>query len=182
MGSSDRGQEEESGYQGRCCCISAFEFESIREASWHMCLLSANHCSNQITTTIPAVNKKNGEIEINKLKFQVYGLPWSWPGWIGFQVDDGDHNGPLKEPAISSEYIFSWIKGARDVHGIFVDYIGCWNEQNCSKEHLQHLRKLLDSNGFEETKIVAKDGGWDICDSADVDEDYAKVRMGLGCL
>ena len=50
---------------------------------------------------------------------KIYGLPWGFPGWIG-----GDTGSPYTNPDVTANYIVKWVKGAKDVHGIGVDYIG----------------------------------------------------------
>ena len=52
-------------------------------------------------------------------------LPWVWPGWVG--VDQ--HTTPWKYPNVTAGYIVNWLKGARDVYNLTIDYMGCNNER-----------------------------------------------------
>jgi len=55
---------------------------------------------------------------------QLYGLPWVFPGWLR-------QGGPAWTPYANRtklvNYIISWLDGARDTHGLIVDYIGVSN-------------------------------------------------------
>ena len=84
-----------------------------------------------------------------------YGLPWAWPGWI---TDDKQTGNPFQHIDIATNYTLQWVKGAREVHGIEIDYLGIWNEIGTSREYLLALRKVLDAHGFQNTKIVSNDG------------------------
>ena len=84
---------------------------------------------------------------------RIYGLPWAWPGWI-----TDDTNNPFQYLDKVTNYTFQWVKGARDVHNIKIDYLGIWNEVGTNRDYLLELRKLLNANGFEHIKIVSNDG------------------------
>uniref|UniRef100_A0A1I8G3D0 galactosylceramidase n=1 Tax=Macrostomum lignano TaxID=282301 RepID=A0A1I8G3D0_9PLAT len=76
---------------------------------------------------------------------KLYGLPWVFPGWIG---------GPDLDPYYNNSsnllrYIMTWVKGAKAVHGLHMEYLGM-------------LRKALDASGFASTRIVATDSLWDV--------------------
>ena len=47
-------------------------------------------------------------------------LPWGAPGWIG--------NGKFYSGDMS-DYVVRFLKGARDHHGLDIDYVGIWNER-----------------------------------------------------
>ena len=98
---------------------------------------------------------------------KTYGLPWAYPGWVGGPEQTGS---PFSHPNLTSTYILKWLEGARDVYNVDVDYIGIWNERASDATYAKTLRKTLDDAGFANTKLVAKDGGADICD------DLSKVR------
>jgi hypothetical protein len=40
-------------------------------------------------------------------------------------------------------------------------YTGIWNEQSWSVDYVLELRANLDAAGFNATRIIAADGGWD---------------------
>lgn len=101
---------------------------------------------------------------------KTYGLPWAFPGWVGGPEQSGS---PFTHPNLTSTYILKWLEGARDVYGVDIDYIGIWNERASDSQYAQTLRKTLDDSGFKNTRLVAKDGGKDICDSMAKDKAYA---------
>ena len=47
-----------------------------------------------------------------------------------------------------SNYILQWLKGAREVYGVEIDYIGVWNERECNPDYVVALRRALDDEGF----------------------------------
>ncbi|XP_045189116.2 galactocerebrosidase-like isoform X2 [Mercenaria mercenaria] len=85
-------------------------------------------------------------------KIKLYGLPWVFSGWVG-----NGTNSPYTYPERTVEYIVKWIKGAKEYHGLDIDYIGEWNEQNYNTTYLKMLRQGLDKNNFEHIQIVAAD-------------------------
>ena len=50
---------------------------------------------------------------------KLYGLPWDFPAWLG----NGTRN-PYSDPRGLATYIIKWVKGAKLVHGLHIDYIG----------------------------------------------------------
>ena len=50
---------------------------------------------------------------------KLYGLPWGFPGWLG----KGTHN-PYIDPVQTADYVVNWIKGAKTVYNLTIDYIG----------------------------------------------------------
>jgi len=50
---------------------------------------------------------------------KLYGLPWTFPGWVGGGVYDPFHN-----RSATVRYIINWINGAWKFHGLKIDYIG----------------------------------------------------------
>uniref|UniRef100_A0A1I8H336 galactosylceramidase n=1 Tax=Macrostomum lignano TaxID=282301 RepID=A0A1I8H336_9PLAT len=85
--------------------------------------------------------------DVKKINYNIklYGLPWVFPGWIG---------GPDLDPYYNNSsnllrYIMTWVKGAKAVHGLHMEYLGM-------------LRKALDASGFASTRIVATDSLWDV--------------------
>jgi O-glycosyl hydrolase len=76
------------------------------------------------------------------------GLAWGAPGWLGdgkFYSKDG------------ADYFVSFIKGAKEVYGLDIKYIGIWNEREFDPEWIKLYRKTLDENGLNHVKIVAAD-------------------------
>jgi len=60
---------------------------------------------------------------------KLYGLPWSFPGWLG------NRNGqPYHNVTATADYIVKWILAAQKYYNLTIDYIGvctlhvgCWN-------------------------------------------------------
>lgn len=52
---------------------------------------------------------------------QLYGLPWVFPGWLH---QGGSTWTPYANRTKLVDYIISWLDGARDTHGLAIDYIG----------------------------------------------------------
>jgi galactosylceramidase len=76
------------------------------------------------------------------------GLQWGAPGWIGegkFYSQD------------NADFIVSFIKGAKNYHGLTMDYQGIWNETLYDTEWIKLLRRTLDSNGLKHVAISAGD-------------------------
>jgi len=80
-------------------------------------------------------------------------LAWAAPGWIGT-------SNVWTQNMIT--YIVNYLKGARDVHGLTIDYIGGWNENGYNTTWFVNLRTALNANGFGAVKIVGADGGWEV--------------------
>uniref|UniRef100_A0A914X953 galactosylceramidase n=2 Tax=Plectus sambesii TaxID=2011161 RepID=A0A914X953_9BILA len=79
-------------------------------------------------------------------------LSWAFPGWVGDYGSD-----PYKNVSKLAYYTVSWIKGAKEVHNLTIDFIGIWNERMWNNDYILELRSSLDRNGFRNTKIVAPD-------------------------
>ncbi|XP_022338081.2 galactocerebrosidase-like isoform X1 [Crassostrea virginica] len=107
----------------------------------------------------------------------LYGLPWAFPGWIGNGTRDPYHN-----PQLTADYIVQWIKGAKQVHNLTIDFVGIWNEKPYDVTYIKTLRKTLDANGFDKnhTKIVASDGGWGIVNDMNKDSELADIVNFVG--
>eukprot|EP00929_Paragymnodinium_shiwhaense_P043197 TRINITY_DN22249_c0_g1_i1.p1 TRINITY_DN22249_c0_g1~~TRINITY_DN22249_c0_g1_i1.p1 ORF type:complete len:857 (-),score=158.67 TRINITY_DN22249_c0_g1_i1:250-2820(-) len=114
--------------------------------------------------------KRNPEIK-------TYGLPWAFPGWVGGKELSGD---PFKHPELTSNYILKWLEGARNVYDVEIDYIGIWNERPSDATYAKTLRKMLDSNGFEKTVLVANDRDAAICDEMAKDPEYVAAIGVVG--
>ena len=93
--------------------------------------------------------KRNPDIKL-------FGLEWSAPGWI---------NPDKKRQSVwtrnNIDYLLKWIKGAKDVHGLTIDYMAGWNESGYDKVWYLDFRKALDERNFGHIKVIAADDiGW----------------------
>jgi len=113
--------------------------------------------------------KRNPDIKL-------YGLPWGFPGWIGQGTRD-----PYQNPDVTADYIIRWIRGAKTVYHLDMDFIGIWNERPYNITYIKTLRKRLDQAGFSKTRIVAADGGWDISSDVLKDSALAGAVDYIGC-
>jgi len=89
-------------------------------------------------------------------------LPWGAPGWIG--------NGKYYSQDMAN-YIVKFIQGAKQHHGLDIEYVGIWNETNYDTSYIKMLKKTLEANGLQ-TKIVAADlyeNQWKITDDFKLD-------------
>uniref|UniRef100_A0A4W4G4T7 Galactocerebrosidase n=1 Tax=Electrophorus electricus TaxID=8005 RepID=A0A4W4G4T7_ELEEL len=85
------------------------------------------------------------------------GLPWAFPGWVG-----QGSNWPYTFPNITANYVVSWVIGAKQHHGLDINYIGIWNEKDYNVKYITVLRDTLDRAGLTGVGIIAADGNWDI--------------------
>ncbi|KAK7508504.1 hypothetical protein BaRGS_00000070 [Batillaria attramentaria] len=107
---------------------------------------------------------------------KLYGLPWDFPGWVG----NGTGN-PYSDTSRLANYILKWVLGAKTHHGLDIDYVGIWNEKPYNISYMKILRKMLDDNGFEKTRIVAADGiDWTIMNDVMRDAELDSVVDVLG--
>ncbi len=97
-------------------------------------------------------------------KIMIEGLQWGAPGWIG--------NGKFYSRD-NAEFVASFIKGAKNYHGVDMDYVGIWNERHHDVEYIKLLRRVLDENGLQRVKIVASDL-WEMQELWDVAKDMEK--------
>ena len=125
--------------------------------------------------------KRNPDIKL-------YGLPWAFPGWVGNNPQTGIPSGsPFAYPEQTSRYLMEWVKGAKTQYDLDIDYVGVWNERASNSSYTESLRATLDSAGFKDTKIVARDGGADICNDMAADPAYVSsatlrfCRMHCAC-
>ncbi len=52
----------------------------------------------------------------------LYGLPWTFPGWVGDYGDD-----PYKNVTKTASYVVKWVQGAKRVYNLAIDFIGVSN-------------------------------------------------------
>ena len=112
--------------------------------------------------------KRNPDIIIEALQ-------WGAPGWIGkgefFSQDNAD-------------FVAQFIKGARDYHGVTIDYQGIRNEAGFAVDYIKTLRNTLDRNGLQNVKLVATDSvadrAWDIVPKMASDPELSKAIYAIG--
>jgi hypothetical protein len=77
-------------------------------------------------------------------------LEWTAPGWIG--------NGLNFWSQDNVDYLVKWIQGARQYHGLTIDYVGGWNEcyTGWDPGWFKRLKNALAENGLS-TKIIGVD-------------------------
>ena len=88
---------------------------------------------------------------------KLYALPWEFPAWVGA----GNTSSPYRNLSKPLHYVTQWMKGARDVHRLEINYVGIWNECECRANYVVALRHALDACGFNATLIIAPDGAID---------------------
>ncbi len=80
-------------------------------------------------------------------------LQWGAPGWIGggeyFSQDNAD-------------YVAAFHRGAREYHGLAIQYQGIRNEAGYKVEWIKTLRKTLDAAGLRDVKLTAADDPGDV--------------------
>ncbi|XP_046334130.2 galactocerebrosidase-like [Haliotis rufescens] len=108
---------------------------------------------------------------------KLYGLPWAFPGWVGGPTRDN----PWTDPERPAYYVLNWLRGAKAVHNLTIDYLGIWNERMYSIPYIKLLRKTLDDNGFSNVKIVGADKKWEIADDILQDEELGAAVENIGC-
>lgn len=96
---------------------------------------------------------------------QLQALAWDFPSWIKDVSSQA-----------AADYLVNYIKGAKAVHNLDIDYIGMWNETKTSNILIKLLRKTLDANGLQKVKIMADDQvrNWAIADSVKADKELVK--------
>nr|CAB3248156.1 galactocerebrosidase [Phallusia mammillata] len=104
------------------------------------------------------------------------GLPWTWPSWIGQGTVL-----PYENKTLTATYIMKWVKGAKEHHGLAINYVGIWNERPYNVEYIKTLRKVLDENGFSDVGIIASDNSFiPTSESILHDGDLAKAVEVIG--
>jgi galactosylceramidase len=80
-------------------------------------------------------------------------LQWGAPGWMG-----GEGNARAKFfSRDNADFIAAFLRGARQYHGLNVDYCGIWNETPHDAGWIKRLRQTLDGGGLGRVQIVAAD-------------------------
>ena len=92
---------------------------------------------------------------------KLYGLAWGAPGWIGTTgAPVYDTNNRFWSQDMVNYYV-NWIKGAKSVHNLTIDYIGGWNERGYNKAFYENLKSALKANGLS-TLVVGADSDWSV--------------------
>jgi hypothetical protein len=99
-------------------------------------------------------------------------LEWGAPGWIG--------NGAFYSQD-NADYIAKFILGAKDHHGLTMDYVGIWNETPCNYDWVKLLKKTLLAHGLT-TRIVAPDSvnDWKITEALQRDPALYQAVWAIG--
>ena len=97
-------------------------------------------------------------------------LQWGAPEWIGAEAVEGDggaaglswenvkkRNARKFYSQDNADYVAGFIKGAKQYHGLDIDFCGIWNETPFDTEWIKLLRKTLDQQGLERVRIIAAD-------------------------
>jgi len=115
---------------------------------------SANFTRGYAWWLLREARKRNPSIE-------TYGLAESWPRWVCESCPNNQGARALDEPMLAARYIVTWVKGAKDAHGIEIDWVGMWNEHWETNAvmfaYAIELRKQLDAAGLQHTKIIGPD-------------------------
>lgn len=103
-------------------------------------------------------------------------LAWGAPGWFdgGFWSQD------------CADYYVSFLKGAKEVHGLTLSYVGLWNEREFDPAFVKTFRRTLDRAGFKDVGIVASDMNgppehqWKAAELASKDPELARAISVFG--
>ena len=102
---------------------------------------------------------------------KLYGLAWGAPGWIGTTgAPVYDTNNRFWSQDMVNYYV-NWIKGAKSVHNLTIDYIGGWNERGYNKAFYENLKSALKANGLS-TLVVGADSDWSVADAMASDSTF----------
>jgi len=100
------------------------------------------------------------EAKLRNPKLQLYGLPWSFPQYVACAPGAGlncSGAGPWTHINQTAAYVTAWAAGARDVHGLEINYLGIWNERVAGDDYVLALRAHLDAAQLQDVKIVVYD-------------------------
>ena len=99
-------------------------------------------------------------------------LPWGAPAWIG--------NGNFYTQDMA-DYMTAFITGAKQYHGLTIDFAGIWNEMPYDVNYIKLLRRTFDAKGYENVKIIAADvWKWSIMPDMLKDKDLDKCVFAAG--
>jgi galactosylceramidase len=87
------------------------------------------------------------EAKARKPSLKLYGLPWGWPGWLDPSATPSKQaSNAFADPNITANYTLSFLLGAKNVHGLTIDYMGQWNERNAPAAYNDALRRVVSTN------------------------------------
>lgn len=89
-------------------------------------------------------------------QIQLGALAWTFPGWLDPNTPPG-HKSPWNNITATATYVLNWLKGARDVYNLSIDYLGGWNERGHSMSYFALMRQMLDAEGMQGTQLVCGD-------------------------
>lgn len=100
-------------------------------------------------------------------------LEWGAPAWVGNGYFFSQDN---------AEYLVEFIRGARQVHNLDIDFIGVRNEDRYDAGWIKLLRRTLDQAGFSKVRLVAADqvNDWTIVKVMASDPELAKAVDVVG--
>jgi galactosylceramidase len=100
-------------------------------------------------------------------------LQWGAPDWVGGHKFYSQDN---------ADFIAAFIRGAKDFHGLDIDYCGVWNEKPCDTHWIKLLRQTLDRKGLRSVGIVAADeiNQWTIAERIKADPELAAAVAVIG--
>ena len=87
------------------------------------------------------------EAKKRKPSLKLYGLPWGWPGWLDpAATSTKKATNPFANPAETANYTLAFLLGAKNVHGLTIDYMGQWNERDAPAAYNDALRQVVGEN------------------------------------
>ena len=89
-----------------------------------------------------------------------FGLSWGVPGWIGDGGNVGGGGNYYSQDNI--QYHLNWLYCANEQWGVPIDFMGIWNERGPDSQWTKDLRAALNAGGYETTRIVFGDVGWEV--------------------
>jgi hypothetical protein len=93
------------------------------------------------------------------------------PGWIGEGTYYSNDN---------LDYHLDWLYCASAVQQVPIDFMGIWNERGPDAAWTKALRSALDAGGYDTTRIVSGDLGWEIATQMAADPALAEAIDVVG--
>ena len=95
-------------------------------------------------------------------KIKLLALAWDFPAWV-----------KTVDSQACADYLVNYVRGAKSVHNLDIDYLGLWNETKVPMSFIKRLRKTLDASGLQQVKIVGDDyvNDWTIVDQINQDKE-----------
>ena len=101
------------------------------------------------------------EAKARKDSIVLYGLPWTFPGWVTAS-GKGGRTGNTNLTAIAdvltprtAAYVAKWVDGAKAYHNLTIDYMGLWNEHPPTPDYVLFLRAALDRSKYGGRTLIA---------------------------